>query len=309
MGRDSAGYTSGSAIPKSHPGERPAERSVPNATCPPARGRELAVKDSGDDEPVSFYLEPEPGRFRPTQHTAGPWGPDSQHGAPPAALLARAIERLDRETPRVVGRFTMELLGPVPVAPVRVEASVLRPGRTVELCEAVLYDERRDRACAKATAWLFPESADGPADEPTPLPHGPDDGVTHERPPGWSPGYMEAVDWRWAEGAVTQPGPAVVWMRPNVPLVDDEPLSPLQRLLVCADSGNGASAALDTREWTFLNTDLSVHILRPPTGEWVCLSAETVLGGGSVGIACARLHDERGLTARSAQALLLARRR
>ena len=67
-------------------------------------------------------------RFESLPTTAGPWTPDAQHGGPPAALLARGIERLDEATDRVIGRFTMELWGPVPVGPVAVRARVLRPG-------------------------------------------------------------------------------------------------------------------------------------------------------------------------------------
>ena len=92
-----------------------------------------------------FYRPDGPSRFLSTASTAGPWGPESQHGGPPAALLTRAVESLPRpDGDRVVGRLTMELLGPVPVGPLRVEASVVRPGRTVEMCEATAYDVRRD---------------------------------------------------------------------------------------------------------------------------------------------------------------------
>ena len=60
-------------------------------------------------ETACFYAPTAPssgGRetFRPLPTTASPWGPDSQHGGPPAALLGRALERLDAG---VVGRFTI----------------------------------------------------------------------------------------------------------------------------------------------------------------------------------------------------------
>ena len=57
-------------------------------------------------------------------------------------------------------------------------------------------------------------------------------------------------------------------------------MSPVQRLMTCVDSASGVSAALDPARWGFLNTELTVHVLRPPVGEWVCLDAETTLGGG-----------------------------
>ena len=257
---------------------------------------------------TSFYLPDGPGRYLSQPSTAGPWGPDSQHGGPPAALLTRAVEELDREHDRVVGRLTMELLGPVPVGPLAVEAAVVRPGRTVELCTATLHDLEAGRPCATATAWLFPAGDQGPAQEDRPVSHTPADGVHKAPPPSWSGGYLDAVDWRWVSGAVTEPGPGVVWMRPLVDLVDGEELTPVQRLMTCVDSSSGVSAALDPAAWGFLNTELTVHVLRPPVGEWVCLDAETTLSSGNVGVATSSVYDERGLVARSAQALLVAKR-
>ena len=66
-----------------------------------------------------------------------------------------------------------------------------------------------------------------------------------------------------------------------MPLVEGEEISPVQRLLSCVDSASGVSAALDITEWAFLNTELSVHVLRAPVGDWVCLDAETTLGPGN----------------------------
>jgi Thioesterase-like superfamily len=258
-----------------------------------------------------FYVPDGPSVLRSTRSTAGPWGADAQHGGPPAALLVRAVEALDPD--RVVGRFTMELLGPVPVGRLRVAAEVVRPGRSVALVEATLHDEARDRPCARATAWLFPRGEDGPGGSPDASPgdapsRGPADGTPKEAPPTWSRGYLDAIEWRWLHGAVDEPGPGTVWMRPRVDLVEGEVASPVQRLMTCVDSASGVSAELDLARWTFLNTELTVHVLRPPVGDWVRLDAVTTLGPGSVGLATSHVHDERGLVARSAQALLVARR-
>jgi hypothetical protein len=78
--------------------------------------------------------------------------------------------------------------------------------------------------------------------------------------------------------------------------------------MACVDSASGVSAALDVREWAFLNTELTVHLLREPVGEWICLEAATTLGPGSVGIATSTAYDVLGPVARSAQALLVQRR-
>lgn len=256
----------------------------------------------------SFYVADGPDRFTAQHWTAGPWGPESQHGGPPAALLTRAIERLVEGDGLLVGRLTVDLLGPVPVGPLRVTAGMVRPGRTVSMAEATLYDEPRDRPCARATAWLFPLTDDGPGEVGLPPPHGPAEGTHHDPPASWSGGYLDAVEWRWITGSVQEAGPGIVWMRPEVELVEGEPMSPVQRLMTCVDSASGVSAVLDPGSWGFLNTELTVHLLRPPEGSWLCVDAETRLGPGSLGLATSTVHDERGPVARSSQALLVVKR-
>lgn len=249
--------------------------------------------------------------FRATPHTAGPWDDRYQHGGPPAALLGRACERLASSTgsPLTVSRFTMELLGPVPVGEVLVRASVIRPGRSVDLCRAELVDLSRERAVALAHVWRSPSDRTGPASEPRPPAFaGPEHGTRRELPPSWHTGYLDAVEWSWLHGAVADPGPAQVWMRPRVPLLDGEPLTWLQRLLVCVDSASGVGSALDPGAWGFLNTDLTVHLLRALEGDWVGLEARTDLGGGSAAVAHAEVFDQHGLVGRSAQSLFVSAR-
>jgi hypothetical protein len=249
--------------------------------------------------------------FLATPATAGPWSSEAQHGGPPAALLGRALERLEPDLGRTLGRFTMDLLGPVPVGPVSVTARVLRPGRSISLLEAVMHDDGHPggpRPVARAQAWAFPVVEGGPGERPSPLSHTYADGHEVEPPASWSRGYLDAIEWRWIDGAIGTPGAAVVWMRPRLPLVDGEEPSPRQRLLTCVDSASGASAVLDPAEWGFLNSELSVHLVRAPESEWICLRAATTLGQGAVGLATADLYDERGWLGRSAQALLVVAR-
>ncbi|MGN6557119.1 MAG: acyl-CoA thioesterase domain-containing protein, partial [Solirubrobacterales bacterium] len=78
--------------------------------------------------------------FRATELTRGPWDPGAQHAGPPAALLGYALEELPKAEEFQVGRVTFEILRPVPIAPVRVEARVVRPGRRVQMVEAELSD-------------------------------------------------------------------------------------------------------------------------------------------------------------------------
>jgi acyl-coenzyme A thioesterase PaaI-like protein len=240
----------------------------------------------------------------PTRHCAGPWSPLAQHGGPPIALMARQAARVGTDG-RVPMRVTADLLGAVPMGPLRVTARVVRSGRSVELVEADLTDLQRHRVVARAALWLAPWTTGLPA-TPTPAPPpGPDTGRVHPVPEGWHPGYLDAIEWSWVEGSLGRPGPATVWMRPRVSLVEGEPWHPTWRLLACVDSASGASAALDVRQWQFMNTELTAHLLREPAGEWVGLRAETTLSGTAVGLAAAEVFDRDGIVARTAQALLV----
>ena len=101
---------------------------------------------------AAFYV-PEGDAFVSSELTRGPWDPDSQHAGPPAALIARAIERLPApDGPRQVGRVTYEILRPVPIGPLTVSARIARPGRRVEMVEAALADAS-GQELVRARAW------------------------------------------------------------------------------------------------------------------------------------------------------------
>ena len=256
--------------------------------------------------PGAFYV-PEGDRFIPTELTRGPWSAEAQHAGPPAALVARAMESLEGENLQLA-RFTMDVLRPIPLTPLRVEARAIRAGRSTQLAEATLSDD--DGEIARAHSWRIHA---GPREEidldPTPPP-GPADAVAapfFEMP--WKPSYFDAMEWRVARGAIDEPGPAAVWMRMLCALVEGEEPSPVARVMCAADSGNGISWALPLDTSIFINTEITVHFARMPESEWVCLDSRTRVGPDGAGFAESLLWDERGMIGRGTQALLVAERR
>jgi hypothetical protein len=241
-------------------------------------------------------------RATPSELTRGPWDPDAQHAGPPSALLARAIEHCEPREGMRVGRLTVEILAPVPIAPLTLSVEVVRPGRSVEMVEASLAGA--DGEVARARAWRLAavdHTADWEQDEPPP---GPEDATALEFfPTDERAGWHTAMEIVFARGEFLEPGPATVWMRPRVALVHGEEFTPLQRVMVAADGGNGVSAPLDWSGFIFINTDLTVHLLRLPVGEWVCLDAVTHVDG--IGMTDTALWDERGRIGRAAQTLLV----
>jgi len=224
-----------------------------------------------DSALASAYVALDDGRFAATELTRGPWHPEHQHAGPPIALVARAIERAATERGlQHVGRLTANLLRPIPIAPLALEVQTDYAGRNVA------------RPVAESSVQRFP----------------------------WSmqlTGYHDLIESRVAEGVMFR-GPSAVWMRMRYPLVVGEEPSALQRIAVAADSANGTSAVLDMDRYVFVNSDLTVNLLRPAQGEWICVDARTLLGARGSGLAEARIFDSAGLVGRSTQSLAIRRR-
>ena len=241
-------------------------------------------------------------RATPGELTRGPWDRNSQHAGPPSALLARAIELCEPREGMRIGRVTVEILKPLPIEPLTLNAQVVRPGRSVELIEASIEGPHGE--LARARGWRLAESdieADWEQDDPPP---GHEDAEALEFfPTGDAVGWHTAMEIVFARGRFLEPGPATVWMRPRVALVEGEEITPLQRVMLAADGGNGVSAPLPWDRFIFINTDLTVHLLRPPEGEWVGLDSVTHVEG--IGMTDTALWDERGRVGRAAQTLLV----
>jgi hypothetical protein len=255
-------------------------------------------------------FEPDGDRFVPTVLARGPWSPDALHGGPPAALLARCVERVEAGRDMLVARLTVELLRPVPVAPLAVESRMLRPGRKVQLVGASLH--AGDVEVARVTALRIRTIAlpVPPGLAATSPPPGP--ATSEPSPPPWNLDYEAfhncATEHRFVAGGFDRPGPARDWVRLRVPLVAGEDTSALARVAAAADFGNGVSWTLPRGEgWQFVNPDLTVALHRLPDGEWVCLEAVTFVESSGVGQAESVLWDEHGRIGRAVQSLLLDR--
>jgi hypothetical protein len=254
--------------------------------------------------------------FESTAGTASNWNAEIQHGSPPLALLTKAIEELaapSGDTRMVsglrVGRLVLDILGAIPVAPVKVRAWVMRPGARISLVAAEMSPATPgggDRPVARVSAWLLAPSdtSDVATDRYPALVEGEAAPEAH----GWqgAPGYLESIDWRTQPTAAADA--AVAWLSPLVPLVDTEPTTDLQRLAMVVDSANGVGAALNPDDFVFMNTDTSVHLHRAPEGNDFALRARGSIGPDGIGVTTAEIFDRRGFIGTSAQTLLVQRR-
>lgn len=255
-------------------------------------------------------FEPHGDAFVATALARGPWDAGAQHGGAPSALLAHCFEQLPGADGLVTARLTYELLRPVPIDRLTVEARVARPGRRVQVLEGAIFAPDGTevvRARALRVAPIHPgvaltAGADGP-------PPGPEHGIADAV--RLAPGLLfagDAVEIRFVAGSFMEPGPATAWFRMKVPVVAGVTVTPLQTAAAAADFGNGISAALPWDRHTFINPDLTVYFERAPVGEWVALASETRIAADGIGVAESVLYDERGRIGRALQSLLIAPR-
>lgn len=248
-----------------------------------------------------------PSGFLATEATRGPWDERHQHAGPSSGLLGRALEQFQpREGSRIV-RLTIDILRPVPIAEIEVDVSLARGGKRVELLDAVARAEGED--VLRARAWRMRTAALAVAEpERAPLPPPEAGKVEPFFAIAADVGYHTHMDWRFIRGAFRELGPATAWLRMGVPLVAGEEPSPLVRVLVAADSGNGVSCSLDPARYLFINTDLNVFLHRTPEGEWIGMDSESRVEPTGIGLTTTVLHDRGGAVGLALQTLFIAER-
>jgi hypothetical protein len=235
----------------------------------------------------------------------GPWDPRMQHGAAPSALVVWAAEALPTAVPMRIARLTVDLIRPVPVAPLTWRSEVLREGRKIQLCSVKLLSDDVVVAVAtvlkvRAQAVKLPSEVLGPAVTLPGPEHAPEE-LGHAA----SSPFVACVSMRAARGHFGVPGPAAIWFRLDRPLIEGFAVSQAVRAAVAADFGNGVAPALDFRKWTFINADLTVSLAREPVGEWILVDAESWIGSDGAGLVMSRLADTRGYFGRAVQSLVI----
>ncbi|MEQ8347673.1 MAG: thioesterase family protein [Sneathiellaceae bacterium] len=244
----------------------------------------------------------------PGPFAAGPWNPEMQHGGPPAAMMAWAAERLPAAAPMRVARLNIDLLRPVPLKPLKLASTVVREGRKIQVSLHSLSHDGKEVVRATALKIRSDDSlgeieTGAPPDLPPP-----EAGTDVSAAIRTSSGFGSGVSMREVRGRFREPGPAAIWYRLDRPILAGQETSALMRAAATADFSNATSALLDFRQWTFINADVSLHLARPPRGEWILLDGESWYGPDGAGLAMTRMADRDGYFGRSVQSLVLERR-
>ncbi|MBP9920186.1 MAG: thioesterase family protein, partial [Dermatophilaceae bacterium] len=113
--------------------------------------------------------------------------------APVSGLIAHAITRHEPRPEMQLARVTYEILGMIPALPTTVEVRTVRPGRTIELVEAVA--SVADRPVIRASAWRL--SRQDTSEVAGGLPErlgGPEGWQTWQPSQMWAGGYIRAIE-------------------------------------------------------------------------------------------------------------------
>jgi len=254
--------------------------------------------------------------FAPTPFAGSPWSEGLQHGGPVNALFALAAEEAASESGLRVVRLTVDLMRPVPRAPLALSWRFVRRGRRLANVEATLSKPGANEAVSRATAVLLRPSETLPRSwQQAPPP-----------PPDWSrlepvefmpKAYRDAVppgfhlSFSVRMGA-DEHGPAA-WITTPLDLLPNTPMSPYQRCAAVADLTFGLSGRsllreriVDVDAWRapMINTDTTIYWERPPVGEWFGFRNALLTDHEGIGLAEVDLSDAEGRLGRSLQAML-----
>ncbi len=255
--------------------------------------------------PTAFFCKTGDNQYQPTEATIGPWSAKLQHGGPPSALLAHALRVYPSPNNLLVSRITIEILAPVPLTECEIIVEPVRGGRRIELLKAQYISE--GKVYLIAHAWRL-EALPGISEaihEPFTLPDLPD-----PQPLSWYAGidyfpYLHALEWRYSSGSFDQLGPATVWARPRILLIEGHEINGFESLILLIDSANGISAELEFQKWSFVPVDMTVGLYRQPAGPWFGMSARTVIENNGIGQTTTTAFDQSGSVGHSMHTLFV----
>ncbi|MEV8099184.1 thioesterase family protein [Kitasatospora sp. NPDC085879] len=253
--------------------------------------------------PESYYQRTGERRFKPTAHAGGAWSTDEQHFSPLAGLVVHAIDGYLAGRPATglaLARISYDILGRIALDECEITVETVRPGRTVELLEAVVVIA--DRPVVRARAWLLASLdtaavADSPEERLAP----PEEFTPWAMTDLWDGGYVSSIEVRRRESAPA--GRAAAWISSPVELVAGEPSSATASFLALVDTANGIAVQQPPTAWMYPNMDLTVHLHRRPEGRWTGLDTTVSFGPAGHGLTSTVLHDAAGPVGRAEQIL------
>lgn len=245
--------------------------------------------------------------YQPTKHAQGAWNEHEQHMAPATGVLAAELNGYAPQANMRIARISLDILGLIPLDDFTITTRCIRPGKTIELIEAVMSSRGRDAIIARAWRLMTQDTSEIAGLEDQKAVHNPEDLPVWDEMKGWPGGFIESV--RLVTDTQRRPGRGMVWITNDVEMVEGTPTDDLVHLLGMVDTANGVvprlGLGLSKLEWMFPNTDLQIHMHRAPQGRWLGIEAVQQYGDDGIGLTSAILHDTRGPFGRSEQILTI----
>jgi hypothetical protein len=219
-------------------------------------------------------------------------------------LIVHAAGGVPTPTDMSIARVTVDLLRPVPVGELIVEARIVREGKKLQLIDVDVSAAGKVAARGQVLRLRRDEQPEATAFPISEFP-GPEHGLPTQPPTGV--GFSRLFEMRKIGGSFDTLGPGSVWFGLQGELVANEPTSGTMRAVASADFANGVGSVLPFNRWSYPTTDLTVALIREPIGAWILVDAECWAGGEGRGVTHARLGDERGWFGRAMQTTIFER--
>ena len=245
--------------------------------------------------------------YQPTKHAQGAWNDHEQHMAPATGLLTAELKCYVPQENMRLARISLDILGLIPLDDFTITTRCIRPGKTIELIEAVMSSRGRDAIIARAWRLMTQDTSEIAGLEDQKSVYKPEDLPVWDDMKGWPGGFIESV--RLVTEPGRRPGKGMVWITNELDMVEGEPTDDMVHLLGMVDTANGVvprlGLGLSELEWMFPNTDLQIHMHRAPQGRWLGIEAVQQYGADGIGVSSAILHDIQGPFGRSEQILTI----
>ena len=237
--------------------------------------------------------------FVPTDYAVSPWHPGLLHGGSVAALFGHQLAIHGEALAGFqLSRQTLNLLRPVPRAPLSLRAEPLREGKRLHVLQLSLYAGQRLVARSESL-WQRQQPVVLPdyAPQPRVLPSGPagladfsiqkmldDKGLAI--PEGFH-SHIPVTPWN-------EQGESTSWLRWPHAIVDHQPVPELAHVCLVSDLGNGTGQLNFGNRVGAINADITLSLVRYPESAWLALSSRALFCADGVGVVQSTVYDERG---------------
>jgi acyl-CoA thioesterase len=224
----------------------------------------------------------------PTEFAVGPWSDSMQHGRLFSGLGARAAEQDAVGSGLRIVRITTELFRAAPMEPLTVALHRVRDGRRIRLARVEIDCAGRTVGLVHVLLLATGEPSPGrswmTSDWQAPPPEQLERFQFQNGHDPWDLRYLPA-----GEG-----GRRRAWLRDVRPLVGSEAPSPIVRVASVADFASPLSSFTESDEVEYINTDITLHVVRPPVDEWIGFDVRGRVAADGLAVGHAGLFDRQG---------------